>query len=138
MQYSDSFPAVSYLNDSAGKPIYQRITEINIPVVFDKSIIAVAVNTSVPVGKIWKYAGYLRRSLTTGLGASFVGEPKSLFLGKFNLIVFNDLNINYFLSLQVPKWFSNANVAIYQYEGIDKSTIEDDMQAIKLALGISL
>ncbi|MEH2193406.1 MAG: hypothetical protein V7K98_12315 [Nostoc sp.] len=136
LQYSESFPAVSYLNDSSGKPIYQRITEINIPVVFDKSIIAVSVNTAVPVGKIWKYAGYLRRSLTTGLGASFVGEPESLFLGKFNLIFFSDLNINYFLSLQVPKWFTSANVAIYQYEGIDTSTLENDVTAIKIALGI--
>ncbi|RCJ34600.1 hypothetical protein A6769_21980 [Nostoc punctiforme NIES-2108] len=138
LQYSDSFPAVSYLNDSAGKPIYQRITEINIPIVFDKPIIAVAVNTSVPIGKIWKYAGYLRRSLTIGLGASFLGEPESLFLGKFNLIIFDDLNLNYFLSIQVPKWFINANIAIYQYEGTDRSTIDDDIQAIKLALGISL
>lgn len=137
LQYSDSFPAVSYLNDSAGKPIYQRITEINIPVVFDKSIVAVSVNTAVPVGKIWKYAGYLRRSSTTGLGASFVGKPESLFLGKFNLIIFDDLNLNYFLSIQVPKWFASANIAIYQYEGMDSSTIEDDIQAIKLALGIS-
>ena len=136
LQYSNSFPAVTYLNDSAGKPIYQRITEINIPVVFDKQIIAVSVNTTVPVGKVWKYAGYLRRSLTTGLGSSFVGEPESLFLGKFNLIIFDDLNINYFLSLQVPKWFVNANVAIYQYEGIDTTTLEDDVQAIKISLGI--
>jgi hypothetical protein len=136
LQYSNSFPAVSYLNDSAGKPVYQRITEINIPVVFDKPIIAVSVNTTIPVGKIWKYAGYLRRSLTTGLGASFVGEPESLFLGKFNLIVFSDLNINYFLSLQVPKWFINANVAIYQYEGIDTTTLEDDVNAIKTSLGV--
>ncbi|MEH2306998.1 hypothetical protein [Nostoc sp.] len=136
LQYSDSFPAVSYLNDSAGNPIYQRITEINIPVVFDKNIIAVSVNTTVPVGKIWKYAGYLRRSLTTGLGSTFVGESETLFLGKFNLIIFNDLNINYFLSLQVPKWFINANVAIYQYEGTDMTTLEDDVTAIKTALGI--
>ena len=119
LQYSASFPAVTYLNNSEGKPIYQKITEINIPVVFDKPIIAVSVYTTVPVGKIWKYAGYLRRSLTTGLGASFVGEPENLFLGKFNLIIFNDLNINYFLSLQVPKWFINTTVAIYQYEGVD-------------------
>ena len=63
-------------------------------------------------------------------------EPKSLFLGKFNLIAFEDLNINYFLSLQVPKWFINANVAIYQYEGIDTTTLEDDVRAIKTSLGI--
>ncbi|MEA5624103.1 hypothetical protein [Nostoc sp. UHCC 0251] len=136
LQYSDSFPAVSYLNDSAGNPIYQRITEISIPVVFDKPIIAVSVTTTVPVGSIWVYAGYLRRSVTTGLGASFAGEPESLFLGKFNLIVFDDLNINYFVSIKVPKWFINANIAIYQYEGIDTTTLEDDVAAIKTALEI--
>jgi hypothetical protein len=136
LQYSNSFPAVSYLNDSAGKPIYQQITEINIPVVFDKPLVAVSVNTTIPVGKVWKYAGYLRRSSTTGLGASFIGDRENLFLGKFNLIVFSDLNINYFLSLQVPKWFINANVAIYQYEGIDTTTLEDDVNAIKTSLGI--
>nr|MDZ8016553.1 hypothetical protein [Nostoc sp. SerVER01] len=136
LQYSNSFPAVSYLNDSAGKPIYQRITEINVPVVFDKPIIAISINTTIPVGKIWKYAGYLRRSLTTGLGATFVGEPEQLFLGKFNLIILDDLNINYFVSIQVPKWFISANIAIYQYEGIDTTTLQDDVNAIKTSLGI--
>lgn len=138
LQYSDSFPAVSYLNNSEGKPIYQRITEIKVPTIFDKPIIAVSINTAVPVGRIWNYAGYLRRTLATGLGESFVGAPENLFLGKFNLIIFDDLNLNYFLSIQVPKWFASTNIAIYQYEGADKSTIEDDIQAIKLALGISL
>ncbi|WP_029635969.1 hypothetical protein [[Scytonema hofmanni] UTEX B 1581] len=136
LQYSDSFPAVTYLNDSAGKPIYEKITEIIVPTVFDKPIIAVSVATTIPVGKIWKYAGYLSRSLTTGLGASFTGEREGLFLGKFNLIVFDDLNINYFVSIQVPKWFINANISIYQYEGVDTTTLEDDIQAIKEAVGI--
>ncbi|MDZ8190018.1 MAG: hypothetical protein RMX96_34930 [Nostoc sp. ChiSLP02] len=136
LQYSNSIPAVSYVNDSSGKPIYQKITEIHVPVVFDKPIIAVSINTTIPVGKIWEYAGYLRRSLTTGLGATFVGEPEQLFLGKFNLIVFDDLNINYFLSIKVPKWFISATIAIYQYEGIDSTTLEDDVQAIKTSLGI--
>jgi hypothetical protein len=91
--------------------------------VFDKPIIAVSVNTTIPVGKIWKYAGYLRRSLTTGLGASFVGEPEQLFLGKFNLIILNDLSIDYFVSIQVPKWFISVIIAIYQYEGMDSTTL---------------
>lgn len=136
LQYSISIPAVSYLNDASGKPIYEKITEIIVPVVFDKPIIAISINTTIPVGKIWKYAGYLRRSLTTGLGASFVGEPEQLFLGKFNLIILDDLNIDYFVSIQVPKWFISATIAIYQYEGIDSTTLEDDVQAIKTSLGI--
>jgi hypothetical protein len=136
LQYSDSFPAVTFLNDSAGKPIYEKITEISVPIVFDKPIIAVSLLTTIPVGKIWKYAGYLSRSLTTGLGSSFTGERERLFLGKFNLIVFDDLNINYFVSIQVPKWFISANIAIYQYEGADTTTLEDDVQIIKEAIGI--
>jgi hypothetical protein len=134
LQYSNSFPAVSFLNDSRGNPIYESITEIIVPVVFDQPIIAVNITTNVPIGKIWKYAGYLSRSLTTGLGASFTGNRQGLFLGKFNLIAFDDLNINYFVSIQVPKWFINANIDIYQYEGTDTTTLEDDVQAIKVAV----
>ena len=136
LQYSNSFPGVTHLNDSEGKPVYEKIIEIVVPVIFDKPIIAVSVITTVPIGRIWKYAGYLRRSLTIGLGSSFTGEPKNLFLGKFNLIVFDDLNINYFVAIQVPKWFISANIAIYQYEGVDTTTLDDDVQAIKEAVGI--
>lgn len=136
LQYSSSFPAISLGTNSQGNPIYQPITEIIIPTIFDKPIIAVNINTTVPVGRIWKYAGYLSYSLTTGLGASFVGERQRLFLGKFNLIFFDDLNVNYFVSIQVPQWFIDANVAIYQYEGVDSTTLENDIQAIKAALGI--
>ncbi|BAY60925.1 hypothetical protein NIES22_09860 [Calothrix brevissima NIES-22] len=136
LQYSSSFPAISLGTNSQGNPIYQPITEIIVPTIFDKSIIAVSITTTVPVSRIWKYAGYLSYSLTTGLGASFVGERQRLFLGKFNLLFFEDLNVNYFVSIQVPQWFINANVAIYQYEGIDRTTLEDDIQAIKAALGI--
>jgi hypothetical protein len=131
LQYSESFPAVSFVNNSAGNPIYEKITEIQVPTVFDKPIIAVSVNTTVPVGKIWKYAGYLSRSLTTGLGASFIGNRERLFLEKFNLIVFDDLNINYLLSIQVPEWFINATIAIYQYEGTDTSKVDDDLARIE-------
>jgi hypothetical protein len=131
LQYSDSFPAVTFLNDAAGNPIYEKIVEIQVPTVFDKPIIAVSITTTVPVGKIWKYAGYLSRSLTTGLGASFTGNRERLFLRKFNLIVFDDLNINYLLSIQVPEWFINATIAIYQYEGTDTSKVDDDLARIE-------
>jgi hypothetical protein len=131
LQYSSSFPAISLGTNSQGNPIYQPITEIIIPTIFDKSIIAVSINTTVPVGRIWKYAGYLSYSLITGLGASFVGERQRLFLGKFNLVFFDDLNVNYFVSIQVPQWFIDANVAIYQYEGTDTSKVDDDLARIE-------
>lgn len=135
LQYSNSFSGVIF-NDAEGNAVYTRIVEIKTPIVFDKPIIAVSINTAVPVGRIWNYAGYLSRSVSTGLGESFTGERVDLFLGKFNLIVFNDLNINYFVSIQVPKWFKTANIAIYQYEGIDTTTLEEDIQAIKTSLGL--
>ncbi|HYX19075.1 MAG TPA: hypothetical protein VE944_32935 [Nostoc sp.] len=134
LQYSNSFPAVSFLNDASGNPIYQKINEIIVPVTFDKSIIAISVNTTVPVGRIWVYSGYLTRSLTTALGASFTGERRKIFLGKFNLIFFEDLNIDYLVSIKLPDWFISANIAIYQYEGIDTTTIEDNIELIKIAV----
>ncbi|MBD2243217.1 hypothetical protein [Nostoc sp. FACHB-888] len=131
LQYSSSVPSVSYLNDSEGKAIYQKIAQIDIPVAFDRAIIAVSITTDIPTGKTWNYAGYLRRTLMIGIGSSFVGKPEELFLSKFNLIFFEDLNINYFLSLQVPRWFINANINIYQYEGKDTTNVDDTLTRIE-------
>lgn len=131
LKYSGSFPAVSYLNDSEGNPIYQSLAEINILESFEKSIIAVSIETDIPTGKIWNHSGYLRRNLFTGIGSSFVGGSKELFLGKFNLIFFEDLSIDYFLSIKLPTWFINANILIYEYTGIDTRTLDDSIVRIE-------
>ncbi len=134
LQYVNSVPATS-IEMVNGKNIYAKLTEIIIPVVFHKPVILVNISTSVTVGRIWRYAGRLRQVLPTALGDSFV-DDKSLFLGKRNLIFFSDILSDYTINYLPPSWFVDVNVTIYQYEGADTTTLEDDIQAIKEAVGI--
>ncbi|MHC5760005.1 hypothetical protein [Nostoc sp.] len=118
-----------------GKNIYAKLTEIIIPVVFNKPIILVNISTSVPLGKIWRYAGRCRQIFPTALGDSFV-DDKALFLTKRNLIFFPDFSANYTINYLPPSWFIDVSIVIYQYDGLDTTTLEDDVTAIKTALGI--
>jgi hypothetical protein len=134
LQYVNSVPATS-IEMVDGKNIYAKLTEIIIPVVFHKPIILVNISTSVTVGRIWRYAGRVRQILPTALGDSFV-DDKSLFLGKRNLIFFSDILSDYTINYLPPSWFVDVNITIYQYEGGDTTTFENDVQAIKEAIGI--
>ncbi|MEH1977056.1 MAG: hypothetical protein V7L02_28335 [Nostoc sp.] len=134
LQYTNSVPATS-IEMVNGKNIYAKLTEIIIPVVFNKPIILVNISTSVPLGKIWRYAGRCRQIFPTALGDSFV-DDKALFLTKRNLIFFPDFSANYTINYLPPSWFIDVSIVIYQYDGLDTTTLEDDVTAIKTALGI--
>ncbi|GAX41529.1 hypothetical protein NIES4075_25020 [Tolypothrix sp. NIES-4075] len=134
LQYTNSIPATS-IEMVNGKDIYAKLTEVIIPVVFNKPIILVNISTSVPVGKIWRYAGRVRQIFPTVFGDSFV-DDKPLFLGKRNLIVFSEILSDYTLNYLPPSWFVDVSITIYQYEGTDTTTLENDVQAIKEAIGV--
>ncbi|GAX41528.1 hypothetical protein NIES4075_25010 [Tolypothrix sp. NIES-4075] len=134
LQYTNSIPATS-IEMVNGKDIYAKLTEVIIPVVFNKPIILVNISTSVPVGKIWRYAGRIRQIFPTVFGDSFL-DDKPLFLGKRNLILFSDVLSNYTLNYLPPSWFVDVSITIYQYDGTDKTTLENDMQTIKEAIGV--
>lgn len=117
LQYTNSVPA-TFIEMVNGKNIYAKLTEIIIPVVFSKSIILVNISTSIPVGKIWRYAGRCRQIFPTALGDSFVDE-KALFLGKRNLIFFSEFSSDYTITYLPPSWFIDVSIVIYQYDGLD-------------------
>lgn len=134
LQYTNSVPATS-IEMVNGRDIYAHLTEIIIPVIFNKPIILVNISTSVPIGKIWRYAGRIRKILPTAFGDSFV-DNKPLFLGKRNLVFFSEVLANYTINYLPPSWFTDVSITVYQYEGTDRTTLEDDVQAIKEAIGV--
>lgn len=134
LQYANSIPATS-IEMVNGKDIYAHLTEMIIPVVFNKPIILVNVSTSVTVGKVWRYAGRVRQILSTAFGDSFV-DNKPLFLGKRNLICFSEVSSDYIINYLPPSWFTDVSITVYQYEGRNTTTLEDDVQALKEAFGI--
>lgn len=130
LQYSNSIPptGIELIN---GKTIYAKLTEVFVPAIFDKNIILVLISTTVPIGKIWRFAGRVSRIVSTGLGDSFLDDKKSLFLGKGNLVIFSEVEADYTISILPPPWFISLNIAVYQYEGVDNSSLNIDLNRIE-------
>ena len=122
--------AATVLSTNASKTYYARITPIRPGVIFDKPVLAIAVGTTIPTGKQWIYAGRLSLFTSSSLGEINIEDPKPLFLGRFNLIVSDNLSNNYQLEIKVPKWFISCNLAIYQYEGDSRTIIEQKIDDI--------
>ncbi len=113
--YSNSIPSTY---DGNGNIIYAPIQPLLMPIVFDKSIISIDVNTNIPSGSQWVYAGTLNRIIPIGTTNHKLNENKTLSVGG-NIIIFEKLTINYQIEISVPKWFENLDISVYQYEGID-------------------
>jgi hypothetical protein len=130
-----------YTNNLAATPIrengvivdYLPITEIIIPIIFNKPIVAINIKTSVPVGRIWQYAGKASRIFDFALGEGFsADERKFLFLNRWNLVLFDRVLPNdYRVVYLPPRWFIDVNISVYQYDGVYEDTLENDVSTIK-------
>ncbi|WP_414546354.1 hypothetical protein [Nostoc sp. CCY0012] len=129
LQYANSIPP-TVIEMVDGKNIYAKLTEVIVPVIFNKPIILVNISTTVPVGKIWRYAGRFKQIFSTALGDSFADE-RPLFLSKRNLIFFPEVTSNYTIIYIPPPWFIDVNITIYQYDGPDTNDIADDLTRIE-------
>ncbi|ALF51869.1 hypothetical protein ACX27_01830 [Nostoc piscinale CENA21] len=100
------------------------IPEIEIALLFDVFVLAVRVATNVPPNKVWKFAGTIKQSVSTGISidgsqdASF-NRRYPLFLDKINLCLYPPISNSYSVSIKVPDWFQDASIAIWQYTGPD-------------------
>ncbi|MBE9202137.1 MULTISPECIES: hypothetical protein [unclassified Nodularia (in: cyanobacteria)] len=130
LQYSNFIPA-TVIEMVDGKNLYAKLTEVIVPTIFDRPIILALVTTTVPVGKIWRYAGQCSQIASTGLGDSFVGNKKPLFLSKGNLLIFDEVSTDYTVTFLPPPWFINFGINLYQYDGADTSNLEIDLARIE-------
>ncbi|MCC5641072.1 hypothetical protein LC593_35655 [Nostoc sp. CHAB 5844] len=126
--YSTNINAVQVPMQNGGY-IHSPIPEIVVPLVINKFILAVSVNTDVPTNSIWKFAGYLNQKISTGLvvggtqdAVTVRGRPLSL--DQINLIFFPKFSTSYSVSVKVPKWFTRATVTVWEYTGIDDTSEE--------------
>ncbi|MEH2287171.1 hypothetical protein [Nostoc sp.] len=133
LMYSVSIPP-TVLGTVRNKTYYAKITPIRPGVILDKAVLGIAINTAIPTGKQWFYAGSLFRFTDSSLGEIYIDEQKPLFLGKFNLAIFDNLSNNYQLQINIPKWFISCNLSIYQYEGDSRTKLEQELAAITLAV----
>ncbi|MEH2066977.1 MAG: hypothetical protein V7K47_02195 [Nostoc sp.] len=133
--YSTTVNAVSVPMQN-GTYLHSPIPEIIVPFVLDTFILAVNVETDVPANSIWRFAGNCNQKISTGLvvgggqdATTVKGCP--LFLNQLNLIFFEKISTNYSVSIKVPKWFTSAQLIIWQYTGTDTDSIENLLGQIK-------
>ncbi len=126
--YSTNINAVQVPMQNGGY-LASPIPEISVPFVLDKFILAVSVDTDVPSGSTWRFAGYINQKISTGLvvggsqdATTVKGQP--LFLDQINLILFNKISTSYGVSVKVPKWFTRASVIVWEYTGVDDTSEE--------------
>ncbi|MBH8563779.1 hypothetical protein I8748_16535 [Nostoc sp. CENA67] len=112
-----------------GKYLINPIPEIVIPLLLDKFILAVSVETDVPSESNWRFAGYVNQKISTGIvlggnqdATTVKGKP--LFLNQINLIFFDKISTSYAASVKVPKWFPRAAVTVWEYTGVDDTSEE--------------
>ncbi|MEH2243542.1 hypothetical protein [Nostoc sp.] len=134
LMYSVSIPATA-IATIGSKTHYAKIAPIYPSIILDKPVLGIHINTTIPVGKQWFYAGSLSRFTNYFLGEIYVEDRKPLFLGRFNLVISDNLSNNYQLQINIPTWFISCNLSIYQYEGDDHTTIQQQLNDIK-ATGI--
>jgi hypothetical protein len=131
--YSVSIPP-TVLATNGIKSYYAKITPIRPSVILDKPILGISLNTAIPAGKRWTYAGNISRFASSSLGEIYIEERQPLFLGRFNLVISDNFSNNYQIEVNVPGWFISCSLLVYQYEGDDKTAIQKELELIKSAV----
>lgn len=109
--------------------MYEPIPEIEVPLLIEKHVLAVYVNTSVPEGSVWYFGGFLNQKFQLGLTIGGVPDAdeltrRKLSLNRIKLVVLPKITANYAISLSVPKWFKSVSLTVWQYIGDDYDSVE--------------
>ncbi len=135
--YSTSVDAVTTDNGSK----YTPIPEIVIPSLVYSRIIAVYVNCA-NAKPTWHFAGFINQKINLGITVGSLPDSDAVskrklylnrisliifpkFLNRISLIIFPKLVTNYSVSFEVPRWFQQASIILWQYTGSESDSTED-------------
>ncbi|MBH8563758.1 hypothetical protein I8748_16430 [Nostoc sp. CENA67] len=127
--FNTSVAAVT-LNSTA----YVPIPEITAPLLLETHVLATYITTNIPEGRKWNFAGFLNQKFELGLTVGGTPEAdnltrRKLWLNRIQLIILPKLTANYAISFDVPEWFKNVNVTLWQYVGVDYDSTEQALSA---------
>lgn len=130
--YSTSVNAVSL---GAGSVLFAPIETILVPILIESHIIAVSV-TSANAKDTWYFGGLISQKINLGLTVGGLpdsdGVQKSkLYLNRLTLLILPKLTSSYAVEVEIPKWFRQVSLIIWQYIGIETDTTEDIIQSVK-------
>ena len=123
---------------SPGNTTMLPIPEIVVPILLDKHILAVSItsNTAKPT---WYFGGFLNQRISLGLVVgglpdSDAIEKRRIWLNRLTLIILPQLSSHYSLSFNVPKWFQDVQLNVWQYVGASSDSTEDLISEISVQL----
>lgn len=129
--YSISNNAVTLGAGSAFAPI----PPITVPVLIESHIITVLV-TCDSAKDTWNFGGLLSQKINLGLTVG--GLPNSdgvqkhkLYLNRLTLLTFPRFTSSYTVELEVPKWFRQVSLILWQYIGPVADTTENLIQSVQ-------
>lgn len=87
--------------------------------IFNSNVIGVLVNNT-EARDTWNFAGWLERQINLPFGPDLVtssADYRKLWLRQKQLIIFPTTVSNYRITVRFPKWFTQANITIWEYQG---------------------
>ena len=123
---------------SSGNTIINPIPEIVVPILLDKHILAVSI-TSSTAKPTWYFGGFLNQRISLGivvggLPDSDAIEKRRIWLNRLTLITLTQLTSHYAVSFNVPKWFQDVQLHLWQYVGPESDSTEDLISEISVQL----
>ena len=105
---------------------HTRLPPVQIPVFLESDIIAVYVDANEPIGKTWRWGGYVEQQFRTGLlvggNIDSSGQPHNIWRNQITPLFFPTITAQYSLKVYFPKWFKNVELQVWQYTGIDDTS----------------
>lgn len=109
--------------------LFTPIPTITVPILFDSHIIAVSVSCS-KSKPTWYFGGFLNQRISLGLTVgglpdSDAVQKRRLYLDRLTLIIFPKIVSTYAVTIDVPKWFEDVSINIFEYIGPESDSTED-------------
>lgn len=106
------------------------IENFTIPIQFDSHVLAVFCSTTGSNGN-WHYGGKIYQKIQTGIVVG--GTPsesvslRKIWLNRISLLFFKPFTSTYSLEIEIPRWFPDFHIDIFEYTG---QIVYPDSQAI--------
>lgn len=114
---------------------YYPIRTIEMPVQLESPIFAVLIENQ-QAAQTWRFAGNMTQSIQTGIlgfGTNDVelAEPKKLWLNRVCIHIFPKITSTFSLKFDVPHWFEEASITVWEYLGNYGDTTEELIKQVR-------
>jgi hypothetical protein len=115
---------------------FHPIPSINMPVQLESHIFAVLIENQ-KARSSWRYAGRITQLIQTGIigyGGSNdveVAEFRKLWLNRVSLYIFPKVTNTFSLKFDVPRWFEEISITVWEYIGLKSDSTETLINSLK-------